>query len=53
MIATTAVGLGTAGTIVYAAITGFGDWSELVVLGGIALATIGTMIAFDPLRREP
>jgi hypothetical protein len=36
----------------YAAITGIDDWSQLVVLGGIALVSVGTMIAIDPLRRE-
>ena len=52
MFATAAVGLGIAGAVVFAAITGINEWSQLVILGGIALVTIGTMIAFDPPRRE-
>jgi hypothetical protein len=52
MIAVTAIGVGTIVTVMYAAITGINEWSQLVVLGGIALVTIGTMIAVDPLRRE-
>ena len=52
MIATAAIGLGALSAVAFAAITGINEWSQLVILGGIALVTIGTMIAFDPLRRE-
>ncbi len=52
MIALTAILLGTFAAVAYAAITGVRDWSQLVVLGGIALVAIATMIASDPLRRE-
>ena len=52
MIAMAVIALGTASTVAFAAITGIDEWSQLVILGGIALVTIGTMIAFDPLRRE-
>lgn len=52
MIAVTAISAGTIVAVLLAAITGISEWSQLVVLGGIALVTIGTMIAFDPLRKE-
>ena len=52
MIATTAILLGTLSAVIYAAATGISDWSQLVVLGGIALVAIATMIAVDPLRKE-
>ena len=52
MFAIAATGLGTASAVAFAAITGISEWSQLVILGGIALVTIGTMIAFDPPRRE-
>jgi hypothetical protein len=52
MIAMAVIALGTVSTVAFAAITGINEWSQLVILGGIALVTIGTMIAFDPLRRE-
>jgi hypothetical protein len=52
MIATTAILLGTLAAVIYAAATGISDWSQVVVLGGIALVAIATMIAIDPLRRE-
>jgi hypothetical protein len=48
----TAVLIGCVVAVTYAAISGIGDWSQLVVLGGIALVTIGMMIAIDPLRKE-
>jgi predicted acyltransferase len=47
-----AVLIGCLAAIGYAAISGISEWSELVVLAGIALATVGLMIAIDPLRRE-
>ena len=37
--------------LLYAVVDGIDDWSQLVVLGGIVLVTIGVMIAIDPLRR--
>ena len=52
MIAMATIALGTVSTVAFAAITGINEWSQLVILGGIALVTIGTMIAFDPLRKE-
>jgi hypothetical protein len=52
MIQITAILLGIGAATTYAVITGINDWSQLVVLGGIALVSIGTMIAIDPLRRE-
>ena len=52
MIATTAILVGALAAVTYSVVTGISDWSQLVVLGGIALAAIGTMIAVDPLRRE-
>jgi len=51
LVALSAVSLGTLAALIYASVTGIGDWSQLVVLGGIVLATIGVMIAIDPLRR--
>jgi hypothetical protein len=52
MIGTSAILLGTLTAIIYAAATGISDWSQLVVLAGIALVAIATMIAVDPPRRE-
>jgi hypothetical protein len=52
MLQTAAIVIGLLAATAYAAIAGIDDWSQLVVLGGIALASIGTMIAIDPLRRE-
>jgi hypothetical protein len=52
MIAMTAIGLGTVTAVAFAAITGISSWAQLVILGGIALVTIGTMIASEPPRRE-
>jgi hypothetical protein len=49
-IAAILIGLSAATTL--AAITGIGDWSQIVVLGGIVLVSIGTMIATEPLRKE-
>ena len=48
-----AVSIGCLVAVIYAAISGISNWSEVVVLAGIALATVGLMIAIDPLRREP
>ena len=52
IVGVTAVLVGCVAAVIYAAISGISEWSELVVLGGIALATIGMMIAIDPLRKE-
>jgi hypothetical protein len=52
MIQIGAILIGLSGATIYAAIIGIDDWSQIVVLGGIALASIGTMIAADPLRKE-
>jgi hypothetical protein len=48
-----AVSIGCLAAVMYAAISGISNWSEVVVLAGIALATVGLMIAIDPLRRDP
>jgi hypothetical protein len=48
-----AVSLGCLVAVMYAAISGISNWSEVVVLAGIALATVGLMIAIDPLRHDP
>jgi hypothetical protein len=52
MLQIAAILVGLLAATAYAAITGIDDWSQLVVLGGIALVSIGMMIAIDPLRRE-
>ena len=52
LVALTAVLVGMLAALLYASITGIDDWSQLVVLGGIVLVTIGVMIAIDPLRRH-
>ena len=52
MLQIAAILVGLLAATTYAAITGIDDWSQLVVLGGIGLVSIGTMIAIDPLRRE-
>jgi hypothetical protein len=49
----TAVSAGCLAAVIYAAISGISSWSEVVVLAGIALATVGLMVAIDPLRRDP
>jgi hypothetical protein len=46
-----AVMVGMIAALVYAALSGIDNWSQLVVLGGIVLTTISVMIATDPLRR--
>jgi protein-S-isoprenylcysteine O-methyltransferase Ste14 len=38
--------------VLYAALTGMSEWSEVIVLAGIALVTVAMMIAIDPLRRD-
>jgi hypothetical protein len=52
VVAYTAIGVGVLVAVMYAAIAGIGSWAQIVVLAGIVLATIGVMIAMDPLRRE-
>jgi hypothetical protein len=52
VVAYTAIGVGVLGAVIYAAVEGVGSWAQIVVLAGIVLATIGVMIAADPLRRE-
>jgi hypothetical protein len=51
LVALAAVMIGALAALLYASLTGIDDWSQLVVLGGIVLATLGVMIATDPLRR--
>ena len=52
MIAVAVILIGTLATVIYAAATGIDHWWQLVVMYGIALATIGTMITVDPLREK-
>ncbi len=52
MLQIAAILIGFVAAITFAAISGIDDWSQLVVLGGIALVSIATMIATDPLRKE-
>jgi hypothetical protein len=51
LIAFTAIAVATLGALVYATVEAIDGWAHLVVLSGIVLATIGVMIAIDPLRR--
>jgi len=44
--------IGTLATVIYGVATGVDHWWQLVVMYGIALATIATMIAVDPLRTK-
>jgi hypothetical protein len=53
VVGVTAVSVGCIAAVMYAAISGISSWSEIIVLAGIALATVGLMIAIDPLRRAP
>ena len=52
MVQVTAILVGVLTAILYAAITGIHEWSQIVVLGGVALVMIAMMIAIDPLRKE-
>jgi small-conductance mechanosensitive channel len=52
LVGITAVVIGCLAAVIYAAISGISEWSEVIVLAGIALVTVGLMIAIDPLRRE-
>ena len=51
-VAYTAIALGVLGALIFVSIEGVDSWAHLVVLAGIVLATIGVMIAVDPLRRD-
>ena len=51
-IAYTAIAMGVIGALVYVTVEGLSSWAHLVVLAGIVLATIGVMIAVDPLGRH-
>jgi len=51
LVAIGAVMVGMIAALIYASLSGIDNWSQLVVLGGIVLTTIGVMIAIDPLRR--
>jgi hypothetical protein len=52
VIAYSAIAMGVLGALIYASVEGLNSWAHLVVLAGIVLATIGVMIAVDPLRRH-
>jgi hypothetical protein len=52
LVAYTAIATGVLGALIYASVEGLDSWGHLVVLAGIVLATIGVMIAVDPLRRD-
>lgn len=45
-----AAATGALGGLLYATVAGVNGWSEIVVLAGIVLATVGVLIAVDPLR---
>jgi hypothetical protein len=52
VVAYTAIATGVLGALIYASVEGLHSWGHLAVLAGIVLATIGVMIAVDPLRRD-
>lgn len=52
VVAYTAIAMGVIGALVYVSVEGVNSWAHLVVLAGIVLATIGVMIAVDPLSRD-
>jgi hypothetical protein len=52
VVAYTAVATGVLGALIYVSVEGLSTWGHLMVLAGIVLATIGVMIAVDPLRRD-
>jgi hypothetical protein len=52
VVAYTAIATGVLGALIYASVEGLDSWGHLMVLAGIVLATIGVMIAVDPLRRD-
>ena len=51
LIAFTGLATGALAALLYAAVGGVGSWGQLAVVGGIFLATVGMVIALDPLRR--
>jgi hypothetical protein len=51
-VAYTAIGMGVIGALIYVSVEGLDSWGHLMVLAGIVLATIGVMIAVDPLSRD-
>jgi hypothetical protein len=51
VIAYPAIATGVLGALIYVSIEGVDSWAHLALLAGIVLATIGVMIAVDPLRR--
>jgi hypothetical protein len=52
VIAYSAIAMGVLGALIYVSVEGVNSWAHLTVLAGIVLATIGVMIAVDPLRRD-
>ena len=51
VIAFTVLAVAVLGALVYATIEAIDGWAHFVVLAGIVMATLGVMIALDPLRR--
>jgi len=51
VVAYAAIAAGVVGALLYVTVAGVGSWAQVVVLAGIVLATIGVMIAVDPLKR--
>jgi fatty acid desaturase len=51
LIAYTVFALAVLTALTYALVEVFDGWAHAVVLGGIVTATIGLIIAVDPLRR--
>jgi hypothetical protein len=52
VVAYTAIAMGVLGALIYVSVEGLDTWGHLLLFAGIVLATIGVMIAVDPLRRD-
>jgi hypothetical protein len=52
VVAYTAIAMGVLGALIFVSVEGLDSWGHVMVLAGIVLATIGVMIAVDPLRRD-
>jgi hypothetical protein len=52
VVAYTAIAMGVLGALIYVTVEGLDSWGHLLVSAGIVLATIGVMIAVDPVSRD-
>jgi uncharacterized membrane protein HdeD (DUF308 family) len=52
VVAYTAIAMGVLGALIYVTVEELDSWGHLLVIAGIVLATIGVLIAVDPVSRD-